>query len=290
LPSGIGGLLKCLTDKKMSYINDALKKAQQDRDSRYERFGQIISSGPPGPDRPRKGRLPRGVASALLILIPAGLLAVYVLWPPPPAPGPAKPAALASGSERPAGEAVSSGGALAGPREERAAEPAGAVPEDAKRAEKSAPAGPVAAVPPGGKTAGPPVPEEVEVLYREALSAQRRGEMLKAEGLYERVLELDPRHVRSLNNLGVISMGLKKRDRAISLFNKAIVLRKDYVDPYYNLACLYSQANEIDEGLWFLRAAIAMNGNVKRWAKKDADLKNVVESAAFKKIMEGQKN
>ena len=30
----------------MSYINDALRKAQRERDGRYERFGGIIAAGP----------------------------------------------------------------------------------------------------------------------------------------------------------------------------------------------------------------------------------------------------
>jgi tetratricopeptide (TPR) repeat protein len=101
---------------------------------------------------------------------------------------------------------------------------------------------------------------------------------------------MDPHHVRALNNLGVISMGQKKRDRAIALLNKAIVLKRDYVDPYYNLACLYAQTREIDESLWYLNAAMGLNGEVITWAKKDADMQNVVASAAFKKMMEGQKN
>ena len=64
----------------MSYINDALRKAQRERDGRYERFGGIIATGPEKPRQPRKRRLAIGAAFALVVLIPAGLiLAVYVL-------------------------------------------------------------------------------------------------------------------------------------------------------------------------------------------------------------------
>ncbi len=69
----------------MSYINDALRKAQRERDGRYERFGGIIAPGPEGPGQPRKRRLAIGAAVTLLVLIPAGLLlAVYVLHQPSP--------------------------------------------------------------------------------------------------------------------------------------------------------------------------------------------------------------
>ena len=67
----------------MSYINDALRKAQRERDGRYERFGGIIAPGPDGPEQPRKRRLAIGAAIMLFVLIPAGLLlAVYVLHQP----------------------------------------------------------------------------------------------------------------------------------------------------------------------------------------------------------------
>jgi len=131
---------------------------------------------------------------------------------------------------------------------------------------------------------------EAEVRYREALTAQRSGDAPGADALYRRVLALDPDHVRALNNLGIIRMEQKKREEAIALFSKAIIVKKEYVDPYYNLACLYARANEIDESLWYLKVAMAINGDVKNWAEKDADMRNVVGSPAFKKIREGQKN
>jgi hypothetical protein len=49
----------------MSYINDALRKAQKDRDGRYERFGGIISPCADGPMQPSKRRLVLGAAVTL---------------------------------------------------------------------------------------------------------------------------------------------------------------------------------------------------------------------------------
>ncbi|MFH1911706.1 MAG: tetratricopeptide repeat protein, partial [Pseudomonadota bacterium] len=272
----------------MSYINDALRKAQRERDGRYERFGDIIAPCLERPGQPRKRRLAIGAAITLLILIPAGLLlTVYVLHQPPPVKkGPpvpvvaGPPAALQSATPQAEGatamgEAVPAGKAPAGRQAEKAAIQTGGKPVPS-----------VAAASPGGT----PVPREAEVRYKEALSAQRRGDFKRAEALYQRVLVLDPGHVRALNNLGVICLGQKKRERAIDLFSKAIALKKDYVDPYYNLACLYAQTNEIDESLWYLKVAMTINGDVKNWVEKDADMKNVLASPAFKKIMEGQKN
>ena len=69
----------------MSYINEALKKAQKDRDSRYQRFEGIIASGHAGTKRSAKRRLAIGSAIALTVLISAGLLmAFYFLEQPSP--------------------------------------------------------------------------------------------------------------------------------------------------------------------------------------------------------------
>jgi tetratricopeptide (TPR) repeat protein len=267
-----------LTERKMSYINDALKKAQQERDVRYERFGGLISSDSAGPGNLGKRGIPRSVAVTVRILVPAGLLlVVYLLWQqspvakresPPLSPG---SAAVGFLPEQAAKGSVSAGEALARPLLEETP-----LPLDAASAARTA----------GRKSA----PGEAEARYREALSAQRKGDLPAAELLYEKVLALDPRHARALNNLGIVCMGLKKRERAIALLSKAIVVNREYVDPYYNLACLYGRTNEIDDSLWYLKVAMSINGDVKNWAEKDADLKSVVESPAFKKIMEGQKN
>jgi len=250
----------------MSYINDALRKAQRERDGRYERFGGIITSGPERPGQSRKRRVAVGVAVMLLILIPAVLLlAVYVLQQPSPVKKGASPH-LAAGT--------SATSQTATPTAAREAAPAGTVPKGSA----------------AGTADGKPFPGDAELRYQEAVSAQRRGDVPKAEALYQRVLTLNPLDVRALNNLGVIAMGQRKREKAIALFSKAIVLKKDYVDPYYNMACLYAQTNEIDESIWYLTVAMTINGEVKNWAEKDADMKNVVASPAFKKIREGQKN
>jgi tetratricopeptide (TPR) repeat protein len=278
----------------MSYINDALRKAQRERDGRYERFGGIIATGPDTQRQPRKRRLAIGAAFALAVLIPAGLiLAVYVLQQPSPLkegalpptaagnPAPIQSVIPQAASERTSERPVPPGVEPGGPRAEKAL-PGGGATGMVTPGEKAATSAPSA----GGASAL----RQAEGWYAEALAAQRRGDVPGADALYQRVLAVDPDHVRALNNLGVIRMEQKKREAAIALFSRAIILKKEYVDPYYNLACLYARVNEIDESLWYLKVAVAINGDVKNWAEKDADLRNIVASPAFKKIREGQKN
>jgi tetratricopeptide (TPR) repeat protein len=238
----------------MSYINDALRKAQKERDSRYARFSGIIPPGLNEPGRSRKRRLTVVTAIILFFLIPAGLLlALYVRYQPSPMENRIQPPTVA---ENPAAFP------LATPQEASATVQGGTIPQEAP----------------------------AEVRYKEALSAQRKGDHKRAEALYRQALALDPGHVRAMNNLGVLFMAEQKEEQAIALFGKAIVLKKDYVDPYYNLACLYARKNEIGESLWYLKKAMTISNEVKNWVMMDADMENVVASPAFKKIMEGQKN
>jgi len=238
----------------MSYINDALRKAQKERDGRYERFSGIITPGLNEPGQSQKRRFAVVTAIVLIFLIPAGLLlTLYVRYQPssmdkgiqPPTLS-ANPAALPFATPQEVGASVQ-GGTMRG----------------------EAPA---------------------KVRYQEALSAQRRGDHKRAEVLYREVLALDPGHVRALNNLGILCMVEKKEEQAIALFGKAIVLKRDFVDPYYNLACLYARKNEIDESLWYLKVAMTISDDVKNWVMEDADMENIAASPAFKKLTEGQKN
>jgi tetratricopeptide (TPR) repeat protein len=265
----------------MSYINEALRKAQRERDNRYEQFGGIIAACPGGADRLRKRRVVLFAAALIVLVSTALLLAVQVLHQPPLAKN--APQSSVAGTAAPPAAATSSAPKAAG--SDKAAVPDGdswaAVRTGAAAAAFSA-----AVQPPGGTQ----TVREADARYGEALLAQRKGDLKRAEALYQKVLTFDPDHVRALNNLGVVYMAQKKREKAIAVLGRAVVLKKDYVDPYYNLACLYAQANEISESLWYLKVAAKIDGDVLNWVKKDADMKNVAASPEFKKIMEGQKN
>lgn len=128
--------------------------------------------------------------------------------------------------------------------------------------------------------------EKVARLYEEALIAQRGKRWEEAESFYRQVLALEPRHLQSLNNLGVLYMRKNRPNEAIELFVKAVATKEDYVDPYYNLACLYTQLGNMDAGLHYLGKAIKIDGSVREWARKDTDFKKMHALPAFKKITE----
>lgn len=253
----------------MSYINDALKKAQRGKEKRYGEFGGIIAAGPNGADRFWKRRV---VPVAALILVATAVLITFLFLDQPNPP--ARKAPESSIAATPAPPDAS------GPVKET-------VPDGDSRA--GAPASASAAVQPPGQ-GGTQKAHGADAPYEEALVAQRKGDLRRAEALYRKALTLDPGHVRALNNLGVVYLARGKSGKAATVLSRAVVLKKDYADPYYNLACLYARKKEIDESLWYLKIAATLDGNVIQWVKKDADMRNVVASPEFKKLMEGQKN
>lgn len=239
----------------MSYINDALKKAQQEKDSLYGHYGGIISRLP-GPRTHARIKWLVAVSASLML---ASLFVWLMIDSHHKRP-------VITKKEQPV-------------KAEGIAEPV--------KAPMSAPASTVksAVVPAPPAVRKTPLPD-TRLLYKEALAAQRRKKVDVAERLYRRVLTIDAQHVEAMNNLGVLYMAQKKQDQAIALFNKAISEKKDYVDSYYNLACIYAQQHKAAMSIQYLKLAIAIDRAVIDWAKTDVDMKNIRDLEAFKKLME----
>jgi tetratricopeptide (TPR) repeat protein len=243
----------------MSYINDALKKAQQDKDNRYSHYGGIIPQSP--------GRPARSWNKWAVVVFSAALaLAAVLIW-----------------------MTVNYGFVLpfAGKKEPHLQAGAGTEPAQKPAVVQTTPGGPPRAAESPAESEMPP--RDARALYQEALAAQRDGKTAVAEWLYHRVLAIDTRHVEAMNNLGVLYLAQGKQDQALEMFNQAISLKADYADPYYNLSCLFAQRKNTARSLEHLKTAIALNGDVIHWAKDDRDLKHITTSEAFRKLLEKKK-
>lgn len=105
---------------------------------------------------------------------------------------------------------------------------------------------------------------------------------------YEKVISMDPGHVEALNNRGVLHLHKKEYSAARKCFEKATRLKPDYVDPYYNLACVSVAQGQPEQGLRYLKKAVSMNPAVREWAKKDPDLDVLRGSPRFREMVEGK--
>ena len=279
----------------MSYINDALQKAQKENKSGYAPYGQIISTSARKDPRPARRILLAGV---LILTALIALTAALLSGPADKKDSAARQrSALVATRQLPpvAGAPVTAAkqGSLPAALE---AQPARAKPTVLPTPPKSAPDN-VAKVSAGvaQKTKGePPVPPVKErqadidypAMFAQAVKKQSEGELMEARELYRKVIKNDPRNVQALNNLGVIYMSIKNYRRAALRFNDALAVKPDYADVHYNLACLYSQTRDFARSFHYLQTAIGLNPEVRQWAKNDRDLQKMNELPDFHKLIE----
>ena len=120
-----------------------------------------------------------------------------------------------------------------------------------------------------------------EILYKQAVSFFEDNKIEEAKNIYKEILSLDPGHINSLNDLGVLFLQEERYDDAISHLEKAVKLKPGFVNPVYNLACAYTLRNEGEKGMKYLQKAIEIDEKAKEWASQDPDLKNLKEYAEF---------
>lgn len=272
----------------MSYINDALNKAQKEKESSNASYGGVVSVNGKKPGARKKWILAIGLIAVSSL---AAGIAALLYWPD--ATTAFRPGTVTRSPGIVTAEPVKG---LPAPRlmsltEIAALQPAnieGMPPSESVRTpevkEKKQNAGiPVKEL----KRAAVPV-ADTETLYRHALQKQREGKLLEAKDLYGKVIEQEPHNIQALNNLGVIYLKLKRYEWASLRFNDALKIKHDYADAHYNLACLHAQKNDTKKSLFYLKNAVGLDPGVRQWAIGDEDLKNLASLPEFNKIMQAQ--
>ena len=274
----------------MSHINNALKKAQEEKDSLYQRYKKLLSAQHHKKGNKNPRWKPATVIASIIIVLIVACAALYYIFSdtaggksalhqsieikkvlePLEKPTYRSKIPVAT-SRKTQAAAVSSNKTTQETRtdlkHDKKVKMSGFPKEMAGNSKKS------------GKT------DEVEALYQQALSYQQKNKLTRAEKIYRKILNIDSKHVLALNNLGVIYMSQSKDRKAIRVFSKAIRLKSDYVDPYYNLACFYSQSGNTSKSLDYLKKAIKLKNDVKSWAINDTDLNLLYTSDEFRKIV-----
>jgi len=126
---------------------------------------------------------------------------------------------------------------------------------------------------------------DAQDIYARAQRFQKAGRSREARNLYRKAIRLDPDNVRALNNIGVTFLQERNFINARKSFENAMRLQPDYVDPYYNLACLYAIQGNTKRGFDYLRKAVSLNSSVRQWARNDRDLRKLRSLPEFEKIL-----
>lgn len=132
-----------------------------------------------------------------------------------------------------------------------------------------------------------PRPEKAQTLYSRALALQKEGRLQDAKKFYEAVLKRSPQLVSALNNLGAIYVKEKNYAAARRVLEKAIQIEPGYVDPYYNLACLHALQKDVSRSLAHLKKAVSVDEAARNWARTDKDLQNLRGHPEYEKIIQG---
>lgn len=270
----------------MSYIHDALKKAQREKDSLVTKYSDVWSSY-----RWRPPILKRGwLVSTCLIVISVALSAYSWLHSLDEVSLHQREAAGVHRAVVESPERPNAGKISKSQPDHRGAMNSQAFPvpgEPTKRPASAKEEGTGQTQKPQQPLARKPAPDQATTLYSRALALQKEGRVQDAKRFYEGALERSPHLVSALNNLGAIYIREKNYDMARRMFEKAIRIEPGYVDPYYNLACLHALQKDVGRSLAYLKKATSVNEAVRQWARTDEDLRNLRGHSEYEKIIEG---
>ena len=98
-----------------------------------------------------------------------------------------------------------------------------------------------------------------EELFHHAEKFHKKNDILKAENLYKKIIEIDPQHIGSLNNLGIILIGKRKFKEAKNLFNKIIQINPSYSSSYNSLGIINKTQNNLNAAINYFKKAVEIN-------------------------------
>ena len=94
-----------------------------------------------------------------------------------------------------------------------------------------------------------------------AVQKHQNNNLQDAQNYYQKVLEIDPNHSQTLNNLGVIFLGLGENQKAKECFEKAIKNNPNDVSAHNNLGNIFKGLRENQKAKECYEKAIEINPN-----------------------------
>ena len=88
---------------------------------------------------------------------------------------------------------------------------------------------------------------KINQIFEQALNAQKEGKLKEAELLYYSILEVQPEHIDSNNNLGTILKDNGRLEDAKKYYEKAIDIKPDFAEAYNNLGCALKDLAKLNE-------------------------------------------
>lgn len=106
-------------------------------------------------------------------------------------------------------------------------------------------------------TANKKVAPQIVLKFQQALTLQQQGLLSPAQFLYEEILKLQPHHFDALCMLALIAIQTKNFQRAVALFDKAILINPNNAVLYFNRGKALQELNQLDAAVASYDKAIA---------------------------------
>jgi tetratricopeptide (TPR) repeat protein len=265
----------------MSVINQALKKAQRERQQVQDGAAWILSAPTGAAVLPRRGQALWVVAAALFALSLGATLHAWLAGPTAYVGNTLKPV-------RPVADAAP---------EARPMQPTKNLETSFRAASQAVPPAPrQRPAQPGTAGVRPIRPVEAPAARRPAVPdadyvsrgnrLYRRGDYQGAIDMYQAALAFDPSDVKARNNLGSAYMQLSLDGRASAAFEAVLQLDSTYSLAYYNMACVRGRAGDVDGAADYLRRAMAIEPRARAWARTDSDFALVRDAPVFRRLLE----
>lgn len=95
--------------------------------------------------------------------------------------------------------------------------------------------------------------------FQKALALHQRGELRRAQTLYEEVLRQEIRHFDSLHLLGLTHVQMGDHEQGVDFIRRALAVKTDFPEAYYNLGNALLSLQRPEEALANLDHAIRLN-------------------------------
>lgn len=128
--------------------------------------------------------------------------------------------------------------------------------------------------------------EEINTCINGSIVRFQQGQLTNAIKLLIHAKKIKPFDVRIYNNLAAMYIKIEQFDAAASELEKALTIRQDVGDTYYNFACLYSLKNDTEKALVYFKKGISFfSDQTVEASLKDPDLQNLSETENFKQFI-----
>ena len=104
-------------------------------------------------------------------------------------------------------------------------------------------------------------PNHSQTLNNLGIIFQVLGENQKAKECYEKATEIDSNHANAHNNLGVIFKKLGENQKAKNCFEKVIKINPNYADAHYNLGVIFKELGENQKAKECYKKATEIDSN-----------------------------